>query len=509
MQNSCVNYLERTVRTVPNHVAIQDGDVTYTYVELQKKAWLLAEKIASKESERRMPVAVFLPKSADAIISFMGILYSGNFYVSLDIHTPEIRLEKIINDLQPMAVITLKKYEQTCLSAGVSTEKILFIDALEVHVPTRPTGYMSTLSSDPVYLAYTSGSTGMPKGVVVTHGTIMDYIDWSCAYCQITSEDCFGSQTPFHYVGSDKDIYPCLASGAVLKIIPNELFSFPVQLVDYLKEEKISFISWVPSVLCKIADLDALHDIKGLVVRCVLFTGEPMPVRQLRYWLKHLPCARFLQIYGASEARACMYYELHREIADEDTIPLGFARPNNEVLLLDEHDCLVRDAECIGELCVKGSCLSPGYWRDKEKTAAVFVQNPLQRNFNDRIYRTGDLAMRSKQGEMIYKGRRDNQIEHMGHRIELGEIDAAASSLALFSRVCTLYDEIQKRIILFYESKDGESIQAGVIRKHLLRYLPRHMIPTKFVWESEMPKNSVGKIDRQALRQTMQEIDSP
>lgn len=499
MDNSCISFLERSAEKYPDSIAIDDTVVSYTYAELRGKARVLAKVIHGKSVQLKSPVAVFLPKSSECIVAFMSILYSDNFYVALDVNLPIERLRKIIENIGKSLVLTSRKYVANCEAAGIDKQRIICLD----EIVFEGTEYSNLnidcskmLNSDPIYLAYTSGSTGEPKGVVVSHKTVMDYVAWAKRVMKFSHKDHIGNQTPFYYVGSDKDIWPCIAVGAKMTLIPQKLFSFPALLVDFLRQHGITSISWVPSVLCMISETDSLsYDrIKNLVLNRIIFTGEPMPTPALNYWRKRLPHIDYFQIYGASESRACMWYKLNRDLSDAEAVPLGYPRDNIEVLLLDENYSLITAPNVIGELYVRGSSLALGYWSDNDRTREVFVQNPLQNNYPEMVYKTGDLAMLNDFGELVYCGRKDAQIKHMGHRIELGEIEIAAQSVEGIKRVCAIYDKGKKEIILFYKS--DMLLKNEHILKMIRKRLPAFMMPSRLIRLDDFPQNSNGKIDR-------------
>jgi amino acid adenylation domain-containing protein len=507
MQNSAICYLEATAKKFPERIAVDDTVTTYTFSQLQKKAstlsFVLSEKLGDLQNQ---PICVFLPKSSDCILSFAAILYSGNFYVPIDAKMPDARLEKIIENLSPALVITLKSYAEKCAGLKISNEKLVFIDEVDFSKDFEPTAYLQTIDTDPAYVIYTSGSTGTPKGVVVCHRGIIDYIDWAKDCYHFTENDNIGNQAPFYFDNSTLDVYTCFSTGATLTIIPEGTFTFPVKLVDFLRQKKITSIFWVPSVLSMVTNTDSLRSISEnpLSLRFVLFAGEVMPNKQLNYWRASLPNALFSNLYGPTEITVdCTYYICDREFKDDEPLPIGVPCRNSDVLILDENDNLVKEAGKIGELCVRGSSLALGYWNNPEKTSAAFVQNPLQKNYPERIYRTGDLVSLNERGEIMYAGRKDNQIKHMGYRIELGEIETAASCVPGIKRSAVLYKKAEQRLVMFYEA--DKEIEVKDIRLGIAGMLPKYMIPHEYIWKKEMPENMNGKIDRALLNKQVNE----
>jgi D-alanine--poly(phosphoribitol) ligase subunit 1 len=269
--------------------------------------------------------------------------------------------------------------------------------------------------------------------------------------------------------------------------------------MDFVRDEKINFIMWVPSVLINVANLEGLNNKSLPHLKTVLFAGEVMPNKQLNYWRKNVPHANFGNLYGPTEITviAC-HYPVDRLFADNEALPIGFPCRNCDLLVINSQNERAR-ADEEGELCVRGTSLALGYWKDLEKTETVFVQNPLHNNYPDRIYRTGDLVKYNSRGEIVYIGRKDTQIKHMGYRIELGEVENAAQSLSGVANCCALYDSFKKEIVLFYEPR--QTLEEIQVRAELTKLLPKYMLPTRIVQVEQMPTNANGKVDRPRLSQ--------
>ncbi|MBQ8667564.1 MAG: amino acid adenylation domain-containing protein [Lachnospiraceae bacterium] len=344
---------------------------------------------------------------------------------------------------------------------------------------------------------FTSGSTGIPKGVIVTHRSVIDYTEWVSETFHLDHNTVIGNQAPFYFDNSVLDIYSTLRNGATLHVIPQMMYSFPIRLLEYIRDHQINMIFWVPTVLCRVADLKLLDKCEIDCLTKVLFAGEVMPARQLNEWIRRLPNSIFANLYGPTEITVdCTYYIVNRTIQDNEPVPIGYACMNTDVLVLNENNKLVGVGE-KGELCVRGSSLSLGYYNNPEKTAAVFVQNPLNNLYNELIYRTGDIVHYNERGEIIYDGRLDSQIKHTGHRIELGEIETAVFSNTAIKSNCCLHDASRDQLILFYVGDIAEED----LRKYLNTLVPEYMLPNIYYKLETMPLNMNGKIDRVMLRE--------
>jgi non-ribosomal peptide synthetase component F len=327
-----------------------------------------------------------------------------------------------------------------------------------------------------------------------------DFILWAEKTYNIDENTIIGNQAPFIFDVSVMDIYLCLKTGASMHIIPEYLFSFPFKLMEYVKVNNINYFIWVPSVLIYVANSGALNELQLPQLKKVLFAGEAMPNKQLNIWRKHLPNALFSNLYGPTEASViATYYIIDREFKDDESLPIGRPCENMNVIVLNEENKLVGKNE-IGELLLKGTGLALGYFNDFEKTNTSFVQNPVNKKYTEIFYKTGDLVKYNDKNELIYLGRKDSQIKHMGYRIELGDIDNAVMNLKEVLNSCTIYDEINKQIVLFYES--NTEIKDVIFRKELVNYIPKYMLPAKFIMLQNFPHNSNGKIDRKILKST-------
>lgn len=495
MQNSVLRYLENTANCFNNKRAVVDQNGEVTFDELRKRALMIGIEISNRLHDHQQPIFVFLPKSIEMIEVFLGILYSGNFYTPTDVRFPKAKIRSVFDALEPKLVITSKQYKKDILEIGIDDSIILCVDDICEDV-LGTLYYEKTIDTDIAYILFTSGSTGIPKGVMISHRSIIDYIDWAKECYKIDSNCIIGNQAPFYFDNSTLDIYLMLSSGAELHIIPEQYYSFPARLLDYVSDNQINTIFWVPSVFGNIKNADLLGRIDCRCLKKILFAGEVMPNKFLNYWRNNIPDALYSNLYGPTEITVdCTYYIVNREFKDDEALPIGIPCPNTEILVLDEEKNLITESGVIGELCVRGSSLAIGYWNDPKKTNEVFIQNPLNARYNERIYCTGDLVHYNELGEIMYDGRKDYQIKHFGYRIELGEIEVAAMGCAGLANAIAAYDYEDKKIVLFYQGNVFE----GYVKKYLLQTIPKYMVPTVYYPLDSLPYNDNGKIDRKRL----------
>ena len=498
MQTNILEYLEDTVKKFPHKAAFTDGEDVMTFREVydQSRAigtWLSAMGICGEA------VAILMTKHPKTVTAFLGVLYSGNYYVPLDEQMPKQRMEQILKKTKARLVI--------CMESTQEIAQLLYFGGRTVLYAQMAFGIIQEdilrqirrkqLDIDPAYIVFTSGSTGEPKGVVGCHRAVIDYIDHLCPVLGFGENTVFGNQTPLYFDACLKEILPALKLGATVHLIPKNLFLFPVKLLQYLNTHKINTLCWVVSALTMVSSLGALETVIPQWVHTVAFASEVFPIRQLKLWQKALPEARFINLYGPTETTGiCCYYEVDREFEDREMLPIGQPFPNTQILLLDEKGSVVPDGE-PGEICIRGTRLTLGYCLDRERTEEAFVQNPLNPMYPEIIYRTGDLGRYNDRGELMFLSRKDHQIKHMGHRIELGEIEAATALCRGVQSAGCVYDPKCKKIILYYTGP----VTASEIAKGLRERLPRYMLPNQILQLQSMPRTPNGKLDRSALKQ--------
>ena len=497
IQTHVCSYMEHWAQKDPARTAVIDESGSVTYGELldscRRVGSVLAEKIG-----HGTPVAVLMDKGIPALCAFWGAVYGGGFYVMLNPDLPAARLAQIQGVLKAPYVITDETHKDL---AGqlFAPEQILRIEELrnapeDAALLARVRETM--IDTDPLYANFTSGSTGVPKGVLVGHRSVIDFIDHFTEIFGFTESDIFANQAPFDFDVSVKDIYSAARVGGTLVITPKRLFSRPTELLDWLCDHQVTVMIWAVSALCLISTFHGLDYKTPESVRAVLFSGEVMPAKHLKTWRTHLPQATYVNLYGPTEITCnCTYHVLDPNRDYAEGIPIGKHFPNEHVFLLDSENREIREPDKEGEICVRGSALALGYLCAPEQTAAAFVRNPLNASYPETIYRTGDLARYGADGDLYFCGRRDHQIKYMGHRIELQEVEAAIARVDGVERCCCIFDEEKQRLHGFYLG----SIDRKELYNILRRDLPVFMVPGTLQAVEDFPLNKNGKIDRKAL----------
>lgn len=497
MERNVLEYLEQAEKRFSNKIAVIDEHSQMTFSELLDASKRIGSALAEKIKIGN-PVAVLAEKSISTLCAFFGIVEAGGFYVLLNPELPQYRLEQIQSVLQAEYIITDEEHKPLALSLA-SEEKILDISELiqtEANEQRLSLIRQSMIDTSPLYANFTSGSTGVPKGVLVSHRSVLDFISVFTDEFGIDETDIIGNQAPFDFDVSVKDIYSAMRTGATLVIIPKPLFSSPAKLVDYICDHNVTTMIWAVSAVCLISAFHGLDYRVPSSVKRILFSGEEMPLKHLENWMAHLPSAEFVNLYGPTEITCnCTFHRVSRDNDYSCGIPIGNAFQNERVFLLDEENKLVTKCDTVGEICVSGTALALGYYNNPEQTSKAFCQNPLNSCYPERIYRTGDLAKYTENGELIFCGRKDFQIKHMGHRIELEEIERAISEVDGVERLCAVYDSGCSKLYGFYV---GE-INKKDLRTRLRQYLPVYMIPNSFHQIEAFPITKNGKVDRKKL----------
>ncbi|MBQ4531134.1 MAG: amino acid adenylation domain-containing protein [Lachnospiraceae bacterium] len=498
-----LEYLESAKEKFSEKDAFADVSKKVSYKQTEETAKRIGSGLLNKKIKQGT-VVVLADRDVESLMTFFGIAYAGSIYVPVDKKLPEKRIESILQVTKTEYMIVKRNDYEQAKRLKFQGEILVMEELMEspLEIEKLENVRQKHIDTNPLYIIFTSGSTGVPKGVTISHRSVIDLVEQFTNTFGFQEEEVFANQAPFDFDVSVKDIYLTLKNKATMYIVPKKMFVMPRQLMEYLEKKKITTIIWAASALGVVCAFKGLKKIKPSALKRVMFSGEVLPVKVLNYWKENMPDTTFINLYGPTEITCnCTYYMVNREFETEDILPVGKPFPNTKILLLGEDNKEVSVGE-IGEICVAGSSLALGYYNNEEATKKAFCQNPLHNLYADRIYKTGDLGYYNERKELVFSSRKDHQIKHMGHRIELAEIEINVNSIDFIRKCCCIYDKAQEKIVLFYESAEEKDVQ---LIKLLREKLPKYMCPNKMCWMEEMPMNSHEKIDRVMLKELLVE----
>jgi amino acid adenylation domain-containing protein len=517
--------LSKSAARFPEKPAVWARGRSISYRELEERSNQLAQLLVESGVRKGDRVGLFFPKSVESVVSMFAILKAGGVYVPLDPQAPVDRIGYIIGNCGIRVLITQDEKRRALDAATRESLKrcVLIDEAREsgngtgvvpwsglAQYPASHPPVVTLTETDLAYILYTSGSTGRPKGVMLTHQNALTFVEWCADKFQITHEDRLSNHAPLHFDLSVFDVYNAIEAGATVYLVTEEIALFPTTLAKFIETHQISVWYSVPSALVLLllhADLKAekLHRL-----RTILFAGEVFPMKYLKQLAELLPGVELDNLYGPTETNVCTYYRVDRErLASMDKLPIGIACENTEVFAVNDQDAIVAEPGQSGELYVRGPSVTYGYWGDAEKTKKMVVPNRFQPNFEEKIYRTGDLVTLAEDGNYYFVGRRDSMIKSRGYRIELGEIESALLShpgVREAAAIAVPDEVVGNRIKAIVAAHQPGSLQAAELQQHCGTRIPKYMIPEFIEFRESLPKTSTGKVDRVGLSRESQPL---
>ncbi|HEU4928849.1 MAG TPA: amino acid adenylation domain-containing protein [Candidatus Krumholzibacteria bacterium] len=510
--------LAQSASKFPDRTAVVAGAESLTYAELDRLSDRVAAMLFGMGVRRGDRVGLFLPKSIGAVVGLYGAMKAGAAYVPIDPAAPAGRAAYIIDNCGIRVLLTSGSAAVKDLVAkATALEQLILLDSKELpsaaslpvtsweevqsHDGVVPS--LDAIETDLAYILYTSGSTGVPKGVMISHRNSLTFVDWAHQEIAVTENDRLSSHAPLHFDLSVFDLFVAAKAGAALVLVPDGLSSFPFRLAEWIDQEKISVWYSVPTILSLLVRSGNLSRFTFDALRTIIFAGEVFPVKYLRDLMALVPKAAYYNFYGPTETNVITYYRVP-PIAEDRTapIPIGRACANMEVFGLTDEGKRVERPGDVGELYARGSFVAQGYWGDEERTQRNFVPNPVHRGYKETAYRTGDLVTLDDNGDYIFLGRRDDMVKSRGYRIELGEVEMTMyrhAGVREAAVVAVPDPAIGARLVAFVVMAADAGIDVADLHAFCGEYLPRYMVPESIELRESLPKTSTGKVDKVAL----------
>ena len=500
---SVFDLLINTEKKYSDRVALKDESESYTYSQLLESSLTIAGNIGKLlNGSSKNLILIATTKAAKSLLAVWGVIASGNYYACIDEKISPDRIKYLVDKMKPALIIDASA-EGTFEVTDGNTKIVRLSDCLTADKNAGEVKLPKVISTDPLYMVFTSGSTGYPKAIIKNHQSILAFADSFVTEFGLSDSvnEVFGNQASYDYDVSAKDIFISVYLGATLCIIPNKYFIAPAKLSQYIADNRVSILIWAASAIKFIEKFNCFGKVVPESIKHVFFSGEPMTVKCMEYWSKVLPDAEFYNLYAPSEVTGnCLYYKYSGN-ENGSHLPLDKMFANADVLFLTEEGKEAGEGE-KGEAYVRGAFLAQGYYMDPGQTREKFVQNPLHDMFPDTVYRTGDYFLIDGD-KYIFSGRVDNQIKHMGHRIELEEIEASILKHLQNSDFCIVYDRDAENIVLLSADKE---LDFKTLLIELRSFLPKYMLPFKAVIADKIPMNDRGKVDRKAAYALYKEL---
>jgi amino acid adenylation domain-containing protein len=497
------SYVDRTAGQRPDSTAVVLGSERWSYRDVAAYSNRLAQTLQAAGCRRGDRVAFVLPKCPRTIAAIIGILKAGGAYIPIDPASPSTRACAILQSAEPKVILT--DGSGSHFLTGISSATTLDVNNLP-EFSSDPV-QVSGEPEDMAYIMYTSGSTGVPKGVVITHANVTAFIEWAVQYFDLSAADRLSGHPPLHFDLSVFDIFGTFAAGAELHLPPGEINFSAQAATAFIRSSRLSQWFSVPSLMTYLAKFDAIAFGDFPDLKRVLWCGEALPAPVLRHWMERLPHVRFTNLYGPTETTiASSHYTVEEIPSPTDEIPIGKPCPGETLLVLNEQLRPVPPGQ-IGDLFIAGCGLSRGYWREPAKTEAAFLLHTDESNSKQRIYKTGDLARMDASGLTYFIGRKDSQIKSRGYRIELGEIEAALNAIEELKEsavVAICSDGFENNLICCAYCPATTALAPVEIRSRLRSRLPVYMVPSRWKQFESLPRNANGKIDRTSLKEDFQ-----
>ena len=509
---------------VPDRPAVVMDGRSLSYAELERQSNRLARSLLGHGVRPGDRVALWLPRSIESVVALYGVMKAGAAYVPVDPGAPPARLAYIARDCAVSGLVTVAEraaaLEET-FAAGAPMRALWLAEegapaaapcvAGLPNVPWAEVGAEShaapesrTLEGDLAYILYTSGSTGEPKGVMLSHRNALAFVEWAGDVFQVTHEDRLANHAPFHFDLSTFDLFAGARAGAAVYPLSPRIASFPAAVARQWSRDQLTVWYATPSTLVLMLTRGGLASLDLSALRVLLFAGEVFPIKYLRDLMRLAPHARYANLYGPTETNVCTWLEVAKPPEDDRPLPIGRACPYDEVLVLDETLKPV-PAGGSGELWVRGATVMRGYWGRPERTALALQRIEIASGVTDLAYRTGDLVRMQTDGNLEFLGRRDHQVKTRGYRVELGEIETVLHRHPAVDEAVVLAipdDEVTHRLRAVVVTKTEAALDEAALRQHCAESLPRYMVPESIEFRRELPRTSSGKVDRRALVQS-------